>query len=293
MKVRRKSLERILGIVNAVLIVGIVLAALHYGRRALVCDRFVVHGHSMEPTFTDGQRIWVNKLLMGPRIYRKYDFDSPELSCFRLPGFRKLRVGDIVVFNYPWGWQEGVIGFKINYVYAKRCAAVAGDTLRILDGRIINSRTADVGQPAGTEQRLRATSDSLLLNNLCLRAGQFAGKEDRWTIRNMGPVVVPAECMTVEMNPETAADYALVIRYETGHSPLAEADGAVTLNGEPLAGYTFRKNYFFFVGDNAVDSKDSRYIGFVPEEFAIGIVGGRASAKQRPMLGRKNKNMYF
>lgn len=270
----RKSLERLLGIINVVMIGGLVLVALHFGRRVLVCDRFVVRGRSMTPTLTEGRGIWVNKLLMGPRIYLKYDFSSPEMSCFRIPGVRKLRVGDIAVFNYPWGWQERVIGFKINYVYAKRCVAVPGDTLWIRDSRIVNSRTGDAGQPEATVSVLRATPDSLLLKNLCLKAGHFAGKEESWTIKDMGPVAIPAKGRTVRISPETASEYAMVIRYETGCSPVTEADGTVTLDGRPLTCYTFRKDYYFFVGDNAVDSKDSRYIGFVPEEFVIGIVGG-------------------
>lgn len=43
-------------------------------------DSFTVKGDSMEPTFHNGQRIYVNKLLMGARIYRNYDFSSTKLS---------------------------------------------------------------------------------------------------------------------------------------------------------------------------------------------------------------------
>ena len=48
-----------------------------------VVDSFIVDGDSMLPTLSDGKRVYVNKLLMGARIYTKYDFDSPELGCFR------------------------------------------------------------------------------------------------------------------------------------------------------------------------------------------------------------------
>ncbi|MBO5546853.1 MAG: S26 family signal peptidase [Bacteroidales bacterium] len=85
-------------------------------------DRFVIKGESMEPTLHTGEGVWVNKLLMGARIYTKFDFeDSRELHCFRMPGLRKLRVGDVAVFNYPYGRGGDTIAFKINYVYCKRC----------------------------------------------------------------------------------------------------------------------------------------------------------------------------
>ena len=100
-------------------------------------DRFVIKGESMEPTLHTGEGVWVNKLLMGARIYTKFDFeDSPELHCFRMPGLRKLRVGDVAVFNYPYGRGGDTIAFKINYVYCKRCWGTPGDTVRIVDGRL-------------------------------------------------------------------------------------------------------------------------------------------------------------
>ena len=38
--------------------------------------------------------------------------------------------------------------------------------------------------------------------------------------------------------------------------------------------YPILQNYYFAVGDNAMDSYDSRYWGFIPEDFIIGIVAG-------------------
>ena len=38
---------------------------------------------------------------------------------------------------------------------------------------------------------------------------------------------------------------------------------------------TFKNNYYFAFGDNSLDSQDSRYWGFIPEDFIIGIVGGK------------------
>ena len=39
--------------------------------------------------------------------------------------------------------------------------------------------------------------------------------------------------------------------------------------------YTVRQDGYFFVGDNVTNSRDSRFFGFVPADFVIGIVPGR------------------
>ena len=104
--------------------------------------------------------------------------------------------------------------------------------------------------------------DSLLLASGVLKAGYFAAREHEWTIKDFGPVLVPAAGMSVAMDSLNLAVYKDVIEYET------RASASSWLGRE----YVFRDDYYFFAGDNVADSKDSRYIGFVPEDFIIGIV---------------------
>lgn len=35
--------------------------------------------------------------------------------------------------------------------------------------------------------------------------------------------------------------------------------------------YTFKHDYFFMAGDNVAQSNDSRYWGFVPDVFIVGV----------------------
>ena len=257
-----KFTERTWLIVAWVLLGVALLPWLHYGRRALICDRFIVRGDSMEPTLHSGTPVWVNKLKMGARIYTKFDFDGDALECFRLPGFRPLRVGDIAVYNYQYGHEHDRIGFKINYVYAKRCVGCPGDTVSVVDCHYVNSSVADVGVQLSSEARLRAIPDSVLIAWRSFRTGRFAGERDRWTLKDFGPIVVPGKGMTVRLDSLTRRHYGILLTYETGLPPAA-------VPGET---YTFREDYYFFAGDNVPNSRDSRYDGFVPERFVIGII---------------------
>ena len=59
------------------------------------------------------------------------------MKCWRTRGRRGLRPNDIIVFNYPI--NDGKIGFKINYVYVKRCVALPGDTISFVHSRPVNN----------------------------------------------------------------------------------------------------------------------------------------------------------
>ena len=127
--------------------------------RIFLCDRVTVRGESMVPTFSDGDRIYINKLILGARIYTDYHFDKKELHCFRMPGIRSCRTDDIVVFNYPFGIDGSRYSFIINQECVKRCFAVPGDTLLMLRDSILN--VSQIGVSSHVRRLLRESKDSL------------------------------------------------------------------------------------------------------------------------------------
>lgn len=234
-----------------------------------ICDRFTIKGESMSPTFSSGEHIWVNKLCMGPRIYTNIDFDSSELKSFRLPGFKRLDIGDIAVFNVPYGRDREKIEFRINYVYAKRCLGCPGDTVGILNCLFYNTRKDITVGYLPNQQLLNQIPDSAI-PNYALAAYPYSD-DFNWTIRNLGPVVIPCKGMEIVLNKGNTLLYSHIIEYETGCKP--QWNGSVCyINETILSDYQFKKNYYYFVGDNVLDSKDSRYFGFVPEDYIIGKV---------------------
>ena len=239
------------------ILIALILIGVFFFARVFITDRFIVRGSSMEPTLHTGTRIYVNKLILGARIYKDFDFSKPAMSCFRMPGLRSLKTGDIAVFNYPEGWEEGKIGFKINYVYAKRCIGVGGDTVRIENGYYRNSSYpgAIIGYKP-SQDFLSETPDSLLKG---VTIDAMEHKLTGWTIRDLGPFYIPHKGDVIALDSLNIVLYRNVIVFETGREPLCGAE------------YHFRENYCFFGGDNVLNSRDSRYIGLVPESYVIGV----------------------
>ena len=114
-----------------ILNVLLILVTFYCVIRVFICDSFVVSGASMEPIFHDGQRVLAFKPGIGARIYTKYDFSETVLHSFRMPGFKRLKRGDIAVFNHPYGIYQDEINFRINHVLIKRCAGAPGDTVLV------------------------------------------------------------------------------------------------------------------------------------------------------------------
>ena len=258
------ALERIADILCRVVLFILLIGALHIGRRIFIAERFIIPSESMSPTLVPGDKVWVNKLLYGARIYKSFDFeDHAPLKCFRVPGLRKIRAGDVICFNYPLGYDKWTkIEFKINYVYCKRVVGTPGDTIGIKDGITWNNNYNGIIGVQDNQLAIQNSPDSTLWRTKFMATMPFT--RPMWTMKNFGPLYVPEKGVTIELDSVGRAIYGPIIEYETGSWPDNE-----------VCSHTFQHDYFFALGDNSLDSNDSRYWGFIPEEFIIGIVGGR------------------
>ena len=258
------ALERIVDILCRVVLFILLVGLLHFGRRIFIAERFIIPSESMSPTLVPGDKVWVNKLLYGARIYKSFDFeDHAPLKCFRMPGLRKIRSGDVICFNYPLGYDKWTkIEFKINYVYCKRVVGTPGDTIGIKDGVTWNSNYNGIIGVQDNQLAIQNTPDSILWRTKFMATMPFT--KPMWTMKNFGPLYVPEKGVTIELDSVGRAIYGPVIEYESGSWP-----------DDEVCSHTFRHDYYFAFGDNSLDSNDSRYWGFIPEEFIIGIVGGR------------------
>lgn len=258
-------------IVNIIISVAIIYG-LWLLMRVFVFDYFTIPTNSMFPTLKSGNKVVVNKLLMGARIYKNFNFDTKgqELESFRIKGIRTVRHNDIVVFNIPI--HDDRISFIINNNMCKRVIALPGDSLSIVDGYYRNNNYKDSLGLEYMQKKLIQTSDSMISGmGIVLEAYPFDEKVG-WKIKNFGPMYIPRKDDVINITPNEAAIYRRIFEWELGKKITWDwQNNIVYANGKPIKQHRFKHNYYFCSGDYVLYSDDSRYWGLVPEEFIIGI----------------------
>ena len=91
-----------------------------------------------------------------------------------------------------------------------------------------------------------------------------------WNGENFGPLTLPKEGMTIDINDSTLAIYGSTIRDFDLNKDAKIENGKLIIDGKEVTKYTFNQNYYFMMGDNRDNSLDSRYWGFVPEDHIVG-----------------------
>lgn len=239
-----------------------------------VFDTFRVPTGSMKPTLVPGDKIFVNKLPLGARLYTDLDsaVSSYKPSTYRAGGWRNVRRNDVLVFNFPVPRSWSRIEFEINRVYCKRCVAIGGDTISIVNGYIHNSSTSErLGYYPG-QQELSTISDSVLMIG-AQSTFPYNTLDQGWTLKNFGPLYVPKKGSRITLDTMNYTFFRLAIEYET-EKTLSKKSSDIFLGDSLIREYTFTENYYFMLGDNMAHSQDSRYWGFVPEKHIIGVVSG-------------------
>lgn len=161
---------------------------------AFVGQQYEIPSSSLEKSLLVGDRLWVDKTVYGARVPQtplhfplaqhtlpvldvKSYIDNPQLEYHRLPGFRNVERGDIVVFNYPQGDTVAVKipnpdyyqicyelrreGIDNPYDYIKANPSVFGEVVvRPVDRRENYVKRA-IGLPG---DRLKISGDTIYIN---------------------------------------------------------------------------------------------------------------------------------
>ena len=90
-----------------------------------------------------------------------------------------------------------------------------------------------------------------------------------WNEDNFGPIVIPKKGMTVELNRKNLSLFKKIIGEYEGNI-LELTPSGVKINGISSTKYTFKKDYYWMMGDNRHKSEDSRFWGFVPDDHIVG-----------------------
>ncbi len=231
---------------------------------SFVLASFQVPTGSMENTVMAGDFLFVNKFIYGGTtpptipllgiIFGK----EIEIPYFRTPGFSDVEKGDVIVFIFP-GYRNDAKAVEFQY-YLKRCVAVSGDTIRIEGKKLFIN-----GQPFEHHDGIQFYGD--------MQPAEYADPKifppgKPWNKDFYGPLVVPGEGDVIPLSIDNIGEWATFIRRE-GHT--MEIQGSsILIDGKKVTSYTVERNYVFGMGDNRDDSLDSRFWGFVPEEYVVG-----------------------
>lgn len=90
-----------------------------------------------------------------------------------------------------------------------------------------------------------------------------------WSIDNFGPIYIPEEGKTVELNHKSFPFYKRIIEEYEGNDLTLNGD-EIYINGKLATSYTFKQNYYWMMGDNRHNSEDARYWGYVPYDHVVG-----------------------
>ena len=139
--------------------------------RGLLIEAYAIPTGSMENSLLTGDRLFVSKIHYGARTPQTLlqlplmhqtiwgtsipsYVEGIQLPYFRLPGLEEVQRGEPVVFNYPPEWDRPT---DMKTFYVKRCVAIPGDTLQIIDKQIyINGEPQPLPTESQTSYLVRA-----------------------------------------------------------------------------------------------------------------------------------------
>lgn len=227
---------------------------------SFVLASFEVPTGSMENEIMAGDFLFVNKFLYGGSTPRTIPFTNIHVPWFRLPEFRSVERGDVIVFEFP-GQRDEVQSPEFMF-YLKRAIGLAGDTVHVMNRVVyVNNQAALI--PRNLKFNNHYTSPPGDPEpKIFPRGSSF--NEDNW-----GPMRVPKKGDIIPVARRTLDQWEIFIRRE-GHSVRVDEQGRVLLDGLPADSYTVERNYVFGMGDNRDNSLDGRFWGFIPEENIIG-----------------------
>ena len=157
--------------------------------------------------------------------------------------------------------------------YMKRVVGAPGDTVEIRHFRyVVNHGDSAIGCVDNQLELRRMFASTNPIDTL-MRGQIYMGARPSgmgWTIRDFGPLIIPRKGMVMRADTVFTRLYADAVKYETGRTLTADSVGNVMLGDSIITAYRFEKNHYFLGGDNVANSRDSRYIGLIPEECLLG-----------------------
>ena len=235
--------------------------------RVFFFSSFKIPSNSMYPTLIDGDNVIINKAVVGAKLYNLFAaWRGEEVKIYKLPNMCKIKRNDILVFYFPYPYKNNIISLDPDNYYIKRCVAISGDTLEIINGYYCVRGTNEKLGNKTMQNEFSAVNDSLFNDSTNIYPNNI---EVNWSKKNFGPLYIPRKGDTIEMNRQNIMLYKNLIEWEQD-GIIDIINSQMFIDNRLVETYIFKKNYYFMAGDNVFDSYDSRNWGLLPEDLVVG-----------------------
>ncbi len=224
-------------------------------------EAFRIPTGSMQNTLWVGDFLLVTKFTYGATTPRNIPFTDIRLPYVKLPGFKDPERGDIIVFDFPGERDEIESKEVVNYI--KRCVALPGDSIHIINKRLYINGELFPNPPNAIYDNMNRPQ-SFANPRMFPRGGSF--NEDWY-----GPLRVPKKGDKVKIDSSNFDAWKTFVIRE-GHTISMNSEREVLVDNAKLPDgeYTVKRDYLFMMGDNRNNSLDSRYWGFLPVDNIVG-----------------------
>jgi len=273
--------------------------------KVTIIEAYIVPTGSMENTIMTGDFLIGNRFVYGMRtpdwIGIPYTDKGFKIPYYRFPKFKEPSKGEVIIFKYP---------HDTFHKYVKRCIAGPGDSVEIINRELfVNDEIVSLSDngkflgPLLPENYQQA--DLFLPNNgnkdyfnkiRIPQAGDTVKIDENTDWRYWLPIVlydghkaslrnssVEYEFTTIDPNDlyrRKGETFVYEDYFPQGNllnpwmTSINDPDFMyLHIDGKPISEmdyYIVEQDYYWAMGDNRDDSLDSRFWGFVPENYILG-----------------------
>lgn len=215
--------------------------------RTTLLQPIIISSESMQNALNKGDVLMINKY----PFWINTNFLKEEKRA------SNLKRNDIIVFHNP---MQSLIQAKSKLI--KRIIGLPGETLKIENSQVFIDDIYSANLKSIFFDKNIPLIDSTIF---------FPEIKKKTILSGFNAISIPAKGDTISLTPENINIYYKIIS-EFERNQIEVTENKLIINEIETKNYVIQQDYYFCLGDNRNNSIDSRYWGFVPENYIIGKV---------------------